>query len=95
MKILLINPGESTGEGGSYGPMTSPHMGLAYLAAYLQQHGEEVKVIEMPTYGMSYHDIFEVVSSFRPEVVGLTARSFNVKSAYKIASGVKGLSKSI
>ncbi|MBI4667949.1 MAG: cobalamin B12-binding domain-containing protein [Elusimicrobia bacterium] len=95
MKTLLINPGETTGEGRAYGPLTSPHMVLAYLAAYLKARGEDVKIIEMPTYKMSHEDVFEAIKHYAPDVVGLTVRSFNIKSAYKIAVGVKKLSKNI
>jgi radical SAM superfamily enzyme YgiQ (UPF0313 family) len=89
IKISLVNPGESTGEGTSYGPLTSPHMGLAYIASFLKSKGHDVDVIEMPTYRMSYEDAMARLKRHQAKVVGLTARSFNILSAHRLADLIK------
>jgi anaerobic magnesium-protoporphyrin IX monomethyl ester cyclase len=91
MNISLINPGESTGEGKAYGPLTSPHMGLAYIASSLASQGHQVDVIEMPTYGLDYMGVLRQVENFGADVVGITARSFNILSAYKLSKLLKNM----
>jgi len=88
MKIFLVNPGDY-GEGEAYGPLLSPHMGLAYIASYLKHHNHDVEVIEMPVYKLSYEDIVKRVKEFGTNVLGITARSFNILSADKLATLVK------
>ena len=88
MKIIFVNPGEY-GEGKAYGPLLSPHMGVAYMASYLKHHNHDVEVIEMPVYQMSYEDILKRVKEFSTDVLAITARSFNILSADKLATLAK------
>ena len=89
MKVLLINPSEMTGEGGLYGPLTTPHMGLAYIASYLQSNGYEIRVIEQAVYKLSNAKVVELFKEFEPDIVGFTARSFNINVAYQLMGSLK------
>lgn len=73
MRILLINPAmnmESLGKfQGLLEPM--PVIGLAYIAAVLEQEGHRVQAIDQFTYGMSVEEMMEQVKAFRPDVLGI------------------------
>ena len=88
MKVTFVNPGEY-GEGKAYGPLLSPHMGVAYMASYIKHHNHDVEVIEMPVYQMSYDDILKRLKAFNTDVLAITARSFNILSANTLATLAK------
>ena len=46
MKIVLVNPPAPTAEVSKYLKITTPPMGLAYLAAVLEKDGHSVKIID-------------------------------------------------
>ena len=95
MKILLINPGTMHGEGESYGALTNPIMGLAYLATYLNNHGFEVEVMEMSTYRQGFKDVEARLKALKPALVGISSKTFNILAGYKIANLVKSISAKI
>jgi anaerobic magnesium-protoporphyrin IX monomethyl ester cyclase len=95
MKILLINPGKTHGEGVAYGEPTFPLVGLAYLAAHLRQHGFDTSVVETVAYRMSNTQVRAWLMRQKPDLVGITAKTFNIRAAYEIASMVKCISTSI
>ena len=64
MRVLFINPSEMTGEGGLYGPLTTPHMRLAYIASYLQSKGHDVKVIEQAVYKLPNAKMIDQFNEF-------------------------------
>ena len=79
MRVLLIQP-----------PMyhqkvqLSPNLGLAYIAAMLEQDGVEVKVIDAAAEDLSYDDIIARIRAFSPHMIGaggqtpVAPRSLNI-----------------
>ena len=65
MKVLLIQP-----------PMihprifTAPNLGLAYIAAVLEQKGVEVKVVDAEAEGIRIEGILERIRKFKPHIIG-------------------------
>ena len=65
MRVLLIQP-----------PMihprifTAPNLGLAYIAAVLEQEGVEVKVVDAEAEGIPIEGILEKIRQFRPHMIG-------------------------
>lgn len=65
MKVLLIQP-----------PMfhqqvqLSPNLGLASIAAVLEQDGAEVKVVDAAAEDLSYDSILDRIRSFQPHIIG-------------------------
>lgn len=65
MKVFLIQP-----------PMVhprimiAPNLGLAYIAAVLEQEGVEVKVVDAEAEGISIDEILERIRQFRPHMIG-------------------------
>lgn len=67
MRILLIDP-----KGHDKGLNT----GLAYLAASLIKGGHEVKVLDMNNFSFTLNDVFVYVKKFKPEIIGVSVKSF-------------------
>lgn len=82
MKILLIAPQLNSGR---YVPET-PSRALLILGTLAQQRGHEVKIIHADL--MNGH-IADELAVFKPEVVGITCNTFQVKSARFIAQYAK------
>ncbi len=78
MKVLLINPPYPFEES------PTPPFGIISLAAYLEREGVEVRVEDYIVQPYSRERVREVLSSFRPNVVGSTAVTMNVKRALSI-----------
>jgi radical SAM superfamily enzyme YgiQ (UPF0313 family) len=85
MHVLLINPFYPISE------TPSPPLGLAYLAAALEHAGVEVRVLDLVVYPYSEEMLADLLSEFKPALVGLTAVSMNVDRALSMARDVKRL----
>ncbi len=73
MRVLLINPAMKLESFGRFRGLMEPMpvIGLAYIAAVLQQNGHEVKAIDQFTYGMGVDQVVEEARKYRPDVLGL------------------------
>ena len=84
MRVMLVNP--------RFRPpidtRTTPHVGLAYLAALSERRGDEVMVFDADVEDES---ITEVVRRFEPHLVGITANTPQVKQAWRTAQAIKGV----
>ena len=67
---------------------SSPHLGLAYLAAVSEQRGDDVLVYDAD---VEDEPITTVVKRFASHVVGITANTPQVKSAWPTAQTVKSI----
>ncbi|KYH39163.1 MAG: radical SAM protein [Candidatus Hecatellales archaeon B24] len=64
-------------------------MGLAYLAAVLEQHGYKVEILDAPAFQLTYEKIPAEVERRKPDIVGVTATTAVAPSALKTAQMVK------
>lgn len=76
MRVLLINPPYSTEERygkdlGRFGPLNEP-LGLAYIAANLEQSGHEVAILDAPALGIGSEDIPDRIQGCGYEIAGVT-----------------------
>ena len=73
MRILLINPAMNLETLGKFQGLLEPMpvIGLAYIAAVLEQEGHRVQAIDQFTYGMSVTEMMEQVKAFAPDVLGI------------------------
>jgi len=85
MRVLLINPFYPISE------TPSPPLGLAYLAAALEEAGVEVRVLDLVVTPYSEELLAEHLDEFRPELVGLTAVTMNIAGALAVVAAVKRL----
>jgi radical SAM superfamily enzyme YgiQ (UPF0313 family) len=67
---------------------TTPHLGLAYLAAVSEQRGDEVLLFDADVEDES---IADAVRRFDPDIVGITANTPQVKSAWRTAQAIKSI----
>lgn len=78
MRVLLIDPKVNL----PIDVRNSPSLGLAYLAAVSEQRGDEVRVLDMQVEDLP---LPQVVSEFPPDVVGITATTVQIESAWRVA----------
>ena len=82
MRVALINPKFRL----PIDTRTSPHLGLAYLAAVSQERGDEVRIFDAD---VEHQPLRDFVSEFRPDLVGITANTPQVKQAWRTAAVIK------
>ena len=86
--ILLISAPYSQ----SYGKMTPPvqlHLGLAYLAAAIEESGNNVRVVDMVAEGFSTGDLIKVLNEKHYDVAGFTVTTPTVSSSLRLAQEIK------
>ncbi len=84
MRVMLVNPRFHL----PIDTRTSPHLGLAYLAAVSEERGDEVLLFDADVETQS---ITKVVKRYQPDIVGITANTPQVKSAWRTAAAVKSV----
>ncbi len=82
MRVALINPKFRL----PIDTRTTPHLGLAYLAAFSEQRGDEVVIFDAD---VEKQPLVEFIQAFRPQVVGITANTPQVKQAWRTAKAIK------
>lgn len=82
MRIALINPRFRL----PIDTRTSPHLGLAYLAAVSQRRGDLVRVYDAD---VETEPLSQFVADFRPDIVGITANTPQVKQAWRSALAIR------
>jgi anaerobic magnesium-protoporphyrin IX monomethyl ester cyclase len=84
LRILLVDPEVNL----PIDVRSSPSLGLAYLAAVSEQRGDEVRVLDMQVEDVP---LPQVVDGFGPHVVGITATTVQIESAWRVARELKRL----
>ncbi len=82
MRVALINPRFRL----PIDTRTTPHLGLAYLAAVSERRGDEVRVYDAD---VEEQPLAEFLHEFRPHLVGITANTPQVKQAWRTAAAIK------
>lgn len=80
MKTILINPSQNTN-------YPQPPLGLASIAAVLEQNGHQVEILDVNALQLSEHEIVKKVKG--ADVIGITAMTPAINSAIKIAREIK------
>ncbi len=89
MRVLLINPFYPISE------TPSPPLGLAYLAAALSEAGSEVKILDLVVYPYSQNILQNILETFQPQVVGLTAVTMTFDNAMGVIRDIKHINQNI
>jgi radical SAM superfamily enzyme YgiQ (UPF0313 family) len=89
MKVLLVNPFYPISE------TPSPPLGLAYLASALSEAGIEVKILDLVVYPYSQAMLQNVLATFQPQLVGLTAVTMTFDNAMGVIRDIKRLNPGI
>ncbi|MBI4335035.1 MAG: B12-binding domain-containing radical SAM protein [Candidatus Omnitrophica bacterium] len=95
MKILLLSMPDAIPLFYSYKSYV-PNLGIRSIAANIDMKGAEVKCLDMIFF---YKNILPVLKrasrDFAPDIVGISAMTFQYDTALKIARIIKGLNKSV
>jgi anaerobic magnesium-protoporphyrin IX monomethyl ester cyclase len=83
MKVLLVNPPYPFEES------PAPPLGIISLAAYLEKQGMDVRVEDYIIQPYSRERVRAVLNDYRPDVVGSTAVTMNVKKGLRILQDYK------
>ncbi len=81
MKIVLINPRAvraSTFPSGEFFSCTAPNMGLAYLAAALQEAGYAASIIDAQALGYGEDELRASLLEEAPDIIGTTATTTTI-----------------
>ncbi|MBI5650137.1 MAG: cobalamin B12-binding domain-containing protein, partial [Chloroflexi bacterium] len=84
MRVLLINPRFQL----PIDTRTTPHLGIAYLAAVSEQRGDEVRVFDMDIEEVKLTDF---VRDYQPDIVGITSNTPQVKQGWHAAREIKSV----
>ncbi|MDD5627253.1 MAG: radical SAM protein [Patescibacteria group bacterium] len=69
--------------------VSDPPLGLLYIAAYLEKHNISVKLYDVTVQGLTLKKLMQEIEKENPKVVGLSALSPSIRSAYRLASEMK------
>lgn len=92
MKVLLLSPPLSREERyGRYAEAgsTSPQLGLLYLAAVLENHNHDVRLIDGLQENLTEEDILEAIASFGPQLVGISIATIAFYRSIQLAKVIK------
>jgi len=89
LRILLVTPPRGGEELLDRIQISAPPLGLAYIAAVLEQEGHKVKIFDAAVEGARHSDVALEVKRYKPDLVGITSTTPSIYSAYKVAEVVK------
>ena len=96
MRVLLIHPAPSEVCKNLFLPEERvPPLGLAYIAAVLEDAGIEVKIFDNFLYGKPVSFIRNLVSNYKPDIVGISCFTINLSTALETARIIKEVLPSI
>lgn len=87
MKILFVIP-KNKSLFGDEGMTAHPHIGIAYLSAFLKNNGVKVSVFDDGIEKNS-DKVFTVIDEFRPDIIGITMFSYCYGAAYSLIKNIK------
>lgn len=95
MNVLFIDPTTLEGKTSEAGStrIATPNMGLISLGTYLKaKTGSRISILDMAAEKVGFSDIATVLTNSKPNLVGISAKTYNILSAYRIASTIKEVS---
>jgi len=66
-----------------------PPLGLTYIAAVLEQDGHEIKIIDCPACNIDHKKLTAELTSFKPNLIGISSITPTIKSALQSARAAK------
>lgn len=89
MRVLLVNPPPYQIIEPYYDTPNYPRTGIAYLAGYLRHKNVDVHVLDCKFDRVDYADGLERVKQLKPDLVGFTAFTNEIKSSAQFARNIK------
>jgi len=94
MKTVLVNtPAYQQVE--DYDCPDYPHIGLGYIAAWLEKHKKDVVVIDTKLERLNIDKTLEKIKDLKPDIVGLTCMTHDFMEAVELAGKIKQFNKKI
>jgi anaerobic magnesium-protoporphyrin IX monomethyl ester cyclase len=85
-KVALVSP--PLLKNSAHHPFLPP-LGLTYIAAVLEQDGHEIKIIDCPACNIDHKKLTAELSSFMPNLIGISSITPTIKSALQSARVAK------
>ncbi|MFT4571527.1 MAG: anaerobic magnesium-protoporphyrin IX monomethyl ester cyclase [Hyphomicrobiaceae bacterium] len=89
MRVLLINPPTPLDE------RPNPPLGLAFVAAALEEADFEVRILDLVTHPMDHKRLVALLDDYAPMLVGATAVTMNYNSAREVLQEIKRIAPEI
>ena len=89
MKVALVNPTLKESREKQYARMKEPHLGLAYLAASLEEKDITPVLIDAKFEGIGFGQVMGRLKSEQPDLIGLTAFTPEIEDAAHLAAEIK------
>lgn len=89
MKVVLVNPPESTYQ--DHFSRTHPYapLGLAYLAAYIRERGVDVEIIDAHIEKLKLNILLKKIDKAQPNLIGMSIFTQGRFPAMEFARGIK------
>lgn len=84
MRVALVKPPATYADW-----YRRPVLGLAYMASYLEANGHDCTIFDAYYHGWSEEELLSHVRAYKPDVVGFSAMTHEVKKAAGIAENLK------
>lgn len=84
MKVLLINPPDTASKYKFIG-LVAPPLGIAYIAAVLEENGIDVKIIDGSALEMSWEELEREIPKYSPDIIAVTAVTPTIDQALRTA----------
>jgi len=94
MKVMLILSPSKFVLKDKLGIISIP-LGLAYLASFIEIDSHEVRIVDSNILGYEIKDVEAEIRDFNPHLIGITATTSCIYSAYKVAKVAKNINPKI
>lgn len=84
MKFLFVIPPSM----GRYWKPSTPHVGIGYLSEVLLKRQHDTKTVDLRLHP-DILNLYEIISSFKPDYIGLTTASLHYKEVYSLIDQIK------
>ncbi len=92
MRILLIKSGNT----GARATGITPPLGLMYIASYARTYrNDDVRIFDIRFHKQYLDDIENIISSYKPDIVGISALTLEAPAMFQIAQLIKTIDKSL
>ncbi len=88
-RVLLIVPPEPLLRDLKQSGSKWPRIGLAYVAAYLREHGVEVSVLDCKALELDHEAVAAQIAHARPDVIGLGPFTEEIHEAFRVCQAAK------
>lgn len=85
MKICIINPPNNWSDE----QISTEHIGIAYIAAYLENNGHKVTLLDCPFLGINYNEVCSILAQEKFNAVGISTYFYNVLFMKRIVRYIK------